>query len=150
MLKRCRLSEWSRSCAPQLAAKDKVSTMVFTGMYSILLVRLAKRNPSCICYFLYTRLIASRSAFDCVITPVLFQLMPQHPRNRTLSACSRYGMQPCYAMAKQLHFNKDGSALKKMQAGVDKLASVVGITLGPKVLFLSLLTRWAAGRASVA
>ncbi|KAL3135438.1 hypothetical protein ABBQ32_007619 [Trebouxia sp. C0010 RCD-2024] len=35
-------------------------------------------------------------------------------------------------MAKQLHFNKDGSALKKMQAGVDKLASVVGITLGPK------------------
>ena len=36
-------------------------------------------------------------------------------------------------MAKQLHFNKDGSALKKMQAGVDKLASVVGITLGPKV-----------------
>ena len=39
-------------------------------------------------------------------------------------------------MAKQLHFNKDGSALKKMQAGVDKLASVVGITLGPKVHFL--------------
>ena len=48
-------------------------------------------------------------------------------------ACSRTGVQPCYAMAKQLHFNKDGSALKKMQAGVDKLASVVGITLGPKV-----------------
>ena len=35
--------------------------------------------------------------------------------------------------AKQLNFNKDGEALKKMQAGVDKLASVVGITLGPKV-----------------
>ena len=34
--------------------------------------------------------------------------------------------------AKQLNFNKDGEALKKMQAGVDKLASVVGITLGPK------------------
>lgn len=47
--------------------------------------------------------------------------------------CSRHGILPCYAMAKQLHFNKDGSALKKMQAGVDKLASVVGITLGPKV-----------------
>lgn len=45
-------------------------------------------------------------------------------------------MQPCYAMAKQLHFNKDGSALKKMQAGVDKLASVVGITLGPKVAYV--------------
>lgn len=42
-------------------------------------------------------------------------------------------------MAKQLHFNKDGSALKKMQAGVDKLASVVGITLGPKVCCLLIL-----------
>lgn len=43
-------------------------------------------------------------------------------------------------MAKQLHFNKDGSALKKMQAGVDKLASVVGITLGPKVrLYLAIV-----------
>lgn len=36
-------------------------------------------------------------------------------------------------MAKQLHFNKNGEALKRMQAGVDKLASVVGVTLGPKV-----------------
>lgn len=34
--------------------------------------------------------------------------------------------------AKQLHFNTNGDALKKMQAGVDKLASVVGVTLGPK------------------
>jgi chaperonin GroEL len=32
-----------------------------------------------------------------------------------------------------LYFNaKDGAALKKMQNGVDKLASVVGVTLGPK------------------
>lgn len=29
-------------------------------------------------------------------------------------------------------FNKDGAALKRMQAGVDKLASTVGVTLGPK------------------
>jgi chaperonin GroEL len=36
------------------------------------------------------------------------------------------------ANAKELHFNKDGSALKMMQQGVDKLASVVGVTLGPK------------------
>ena len=36
--------------------------------------------------------------------------------------------------AKQLHFNKDGEAMKRMQAGVDKLATVVGVTLGPKVL----------------
>lgn len=35
--------------------------------------------------------------------------------------------------AKELHFNTNGEALKRMQAGVDKLASVVGVTLGPKV-----------------
>lgn len=34
--------------------------------------------------------------------------------------------------AKELHFNRNGEALKKMQAGVDKLATVVGTTLGPK------------------
>lgn len=39
-------------------------------------------------------------------------------------------------MAKQLHFNKNMEALKKLQAGVDKLSSVVGVTLGPKVPFL--------------
>lgn len=37
----------------------------------------------------------------------------------------------CWA-AKELHFNKTGEALKKMQAGADKLATVVGVTLGPK------------------
>ncbi|XP_027125740.1 ruBisCO large subunit-binding protein subunit beta, chloroplastic [Coffea arabica] len=36
------------------------------------------------------------------------------------------------AMAKDLHFNKDGSAIKKLQAGVNKLADLVGVTLGPK------------------
>lgn len=35
--------------------------------------------------------------------------------------------------AKELHFNKNMDALKKMQAGADKLATVVGVTLGPKV-----------------
>lgn len=38
----------------------------------------------------------------------------------------------CVCGAKDLHFNRDGSALKQMQQGVDKLASVVGVTLGPK------------------
>jgi hypothetical protein len=41
--------------------------------------------------------------------------------------------------AKELHFNKNMEALKKMQAGADKLATVVGVTLGPKVRFLLLL-----------
>lgn len=35
-------------------------------------------------------------------------------------------------MAKELYFNKDGSAIKKLQAGVNKLADLVGVTLGPK------------------
>lgn len=34
--------------------------------------------------------------------------------------------------AKDLHFNKNMEALKKMQAGADKLSTVVGVTLGPK------------------
>eukprot|EP00955_Chlamydomonas_euryale_P002520 27387-Chlamydomonas_euryale.AAC.15 len=36
-------------------------------------------------------------------------------------------------VAKQVYFNKDMEALKKMQAGADKLATVVGVTIGPKV-----------------
>jgi hypothetical protein len=35
--------------------------------------------------------------------------------------------------AKELHFNKNMEALKRMQRGADKLATVVGVTLGPKV-----------------
>lgn len=37
-----------------------------------------------------------------------------------------------YAGAKELYFNRNGEALKRMQSGVDKLATVVGVTLGPK------------------
>ncbi|KAK1356204.1 RuBisCO large subunit-binding protein subunit beta, chloroplastic [Heracleum sosnowskyi] len=36
------------------------------------------------------------------------------------------------AAAKELYFNKDGSAIKKLQTGVNKLADLVGVTLGPK------------------
>ncbi|XP_002966190.2 ruBisCO large subunit-binding protein subunit beta, chloroplastic [Selaginella moellendorffii] len=36
------------------------------------------------------------------------------------------------AMAKELVFNKDGQATKRLQAGVNKLADLVGVTLGPK------------------
>lgn len=36
------------------------------------------------------------------------------------------------AMAKELYFNKDGSTMKMLQAGVNKLADLVGVTLGPK------------------
>lgn len=34
--------------------------------------------------------------------------------------------------AKDVHFNTDMEALKKMQAGANKLATVVGVTIGPK------------------
>ncbi|KAM7464412.1 hypothetical protein LguiA_032533 [Lonicera macranthoides] len=36
------------------------------------------------------------------------------------------------AMAKELHFNHDGSTTKKLLAGVDMVAELVGVTLGPK------------------
>ncbi|KAE8710144.1 RuBisCO large subunit-binding protein subunit beta [Hibiscus syriacus] len=36
------------------------------------------------------------------------------------------------AMAKEIYFNRDGSATKKLQAGVDKVAELIGLTLGPK------------------
>lgn len=36
------------------------------------------------------------------------------------------------AATKKIHFNKNGSAIRKLQAGVNKLADLVGVTLGPK------------------
>ncbi|PWA77684.1 chaperonin 60 beta [Artemisia annua] len=36
------------------------------------------------------------------------------------------------SMAKEIYLNKDGNAIKKLQAGVNKLADLVGVTLGPK------------------
>ncbi|KAF5449448.1 hypothetical protein F2P56_029891 [Juglans regia] len=36
------------------------------------------------------------------------------------------------AMAKELYFNRDGSTTRKLQAGVDMVAELVGVTLGPK------------------
>lgn len=55
-----------------------------------------------------------------------------------------------HAGAKQLHFNKNGEAMKQMQAGVDKLATVVGVTLGPKVILVVLLGLAASPPASLA
>lgn len=54
-----------------------------------------------------------------------------HTHSPTGRPAARRNVMRTYA-AKQLHFNTNGEALKKMQAGVDKLASVVGVTLGPK------------------
>jgi chaperonin GroEL len=59
----------------------------------------------------------------------LFSLPRRAPKPHKNSRAA--AVRPC-AAAKQLHFNRQGEALKKMQAGVDKLATVVGVTLGPK------------------
>ena len=45
---------------------------------------------------------------------------------------SRSAITRTNAAAKDIHFNRNGDALKKMQQGVEKLATVVGVTLGPK------------------
>lgn len=50
---------------------------------------------------------------------------------RRVSGRRRQAVQT-WAMAKELCFNKDGSTMRKLQAGVDKLADLVGVTLGPK------------------
>lgn len=57
--------------------------------------------------------------------------MPTSSRRTGQQCTQRRGAVVTYA-AKELHFNRSGEALKRMQAGVDKLASVVGVTLGPK------------------
>ncbi|KAL1198398.1 Chaperonin 60 subunit beta 4 [Cardamine amara subsp. amara] len=36
------------------------------------------------------------------------------------------------AAAKEIHFNRDGSVTKKLQAGADMVAKLLGVTLGPK------------------
>jgi chaperonin GroEL len=71
-------------------------------------------------------------AFGCPLAS------PQARRTVSMSASSRRGRRGgaavvhTRAMAKELYFNKDGSATKKMQIGVNKLADLVGVTLGPK------------------
>ncbi|URE41085.1 ruBisCO large subunit-binding protein subunit beta [Musa troglodytarum] len=42
------------------------------------------------------------------------------------------GRPPPRPISKELHFNRDLSATRKLQAGVDLVANLVGVTLGPK------------------
>eukprot|EP00667_Euglena_gracilis_P001877 EG_transcript_1878 len=53
------------------------------------------------------------------------------PTYSTIQPPCRRTATTCHA-AKEIIFNETGEALKRMQAGVDKLASCVGVTLGPK------------------
>ncbi|XP_065867726.1 chaperonin 60 subunit beta 2, chloroplastic [Euphorbia lathyris] len=52
-------------------------------------------------------------------------------RRQNLNLCRSRTPKIC-AMAKELHFNRDGTAIRKLQIGVNKLADLVGVTLGPK------------------
>lgn len=52
-------------------------------------------------------------------------------RRQNIRLQKRYSCQ-IKATAKELYFNTDGSAIKKLQTGVNKLADLVGVTLGPK------------------
>ncbi|CAM6047941.1 unnamed protein product [Sphagnum compactum] len=76
--------------------------------------------------------LSSSFAFGCTLAS------PQARRTVSMSTSSRRGRRGgaavvhTRAMAKELYFNKDGSATKKMQIGVNKLADLVGVTLGPK------------------
>ncbi|CAK9229385.1 unnamed protein product [Sphagnum troendelagicum] len=76
--------------------------------------------------------LSSSFAFGCPLAS------PQAGRTISMSTSSRRGRRGgaavvhTRAMAKELYFNKDGSATKKMQIGVNKLADLVGVTLGPK------------------
>ncbi|XP_068641594.1 ruBisCO large subunit-binding protein subunit beta, chloroplastic-like [Aristolochia californica] len=62
----------------------------------------------------------SITAFSCKISPI-----PIASTKASLHLIPR-------ATAKELYFNHDGSASRKLQAGVDLVAELVGVTLGPK------------------
>ncbi|KAL0855220.1 hypothetical protein Bca101_060372 [Brassica carinata] len=51
---------------------------------------------------------------------------------RRQNVCPRRSRPAIVCAAKELHFNKDGSTIKKLQTGVNKFAYLFGVTLGPK------------------
>ncbi|XVE85667.1 hypothetical protein DITRI_Ditri17bG0109200 [Diplodiscus trichospermus] len=57
---------------------------------------------------------------------------PMLPKAKRVSASHSSTMRKPRAIAKEVYFNHDGSATKKLQAGVDKVAELIGVTLGPK------------------
>ncbi|KAI7737630.1 hypothetical protein M8C21_017064 [Ambrosia artemisiifolia] len=52
-----------------------------------------------------------------------------NPNNNTTRRSLNH---PITSMAKEIHFNHDGSATTKLLAGVSKVAELIGVTLGPK------------------
>ncbi|MBA0605794.1 hypothetical protein Godav_018332 [Gossypium davidsonii] len=65
-------------------------------------------------------------------TPGISLTNPTLSKTRRLSSSHYSISKKPRAMAKEVYFNHDGSATKKLQTGVDKVAELIGITLGPK------------------
>nr|XP_043613196.1 ruBisCO large subunit-binding protein subunit beta, chloroplastic-like [Erigeron canadensis] len=53
-------------------------------------------------------------------------------QNRKVKKLATKSMSPITSMAKEIHFNHDGSTTTKLLAGVTKVAELIGVTLGPK------------------
>ncbi|KAG2294792.1 hypothetical protein Bca52824_041461 [Brassica carinata] len=72
------------------------------------------------------------SSLGSLVAPSALKF-PSSSFGRRQNVCSRR-TRPAIVLcaAKELHFNKDGSTIKKLQTGVNKLADLVGVTLGPK------------------
>ncbi|MFQ6663166.1 hypothetical protein Gotur_030790, partial [Gossypium turneri] len=85
----------------------------------------------------------SLAALGVLITHPLFCRSPVIPRQDVVL---RRSCLPKISTAKELHFNKDGSAIKKLQTGVNKLADLVGVTLGAKGRNVILESKYAQNR----
>ncbi|KAI3734054.1 hypothetical protein L6452_13515 [Arctium lappa] len=53
-------------------------------------------------------------------------------RNPKFPKYNRKSLTPITAMAKEIHFNHDGSTTTKLLAGVNMVAELIGVTLGPR------------------
>ncbi|KAF2582658.1 hypothetical protein F2Q68_00002918, partial [Brassica cretica] len=71
------------------------------------------------------------SSLGSLVAPSALKF-PSSSFGRRQNVCSRRTRPAIVCAAKELHFNKDGSTIKKLQTGVNKLADLVGVTLGPK------------------
>ncbi|PPD79128.1 hypothetical protein GOBAR_DD23942 [Gossypium barbadense] len=70
----------------------------------------------------------------CSLSPIpgISLTNPTLSKTRRLSSSHYSISKKPRAMAKEVYFNHDGSATKKLQTGVDKVAELIGVTLGPK------------------
>ncbi|KAF5202546.1 60 kDa chaperonin [Thalictrum thalictroides] len=70
--------------------------------------------------------------WSCLLTPTSIFAFTDLAQLNSSRRTSISASNTTKAVAKELHFNHDGSTIKKLQAGVDMVAELVGVTLGPK------------------